>query len=183
STRRLRSPRLLWQPPIDPFQQISQLRRLDRHRHVRAIARKGRGPDEATALQSLRKQAHALTIVPQNLDQPAAPAAEHKQMAIVRIELERLLHQHRQAIEPLAHVGVTARKPNLHPTRDRDHCPSSASASTTARAGVTPSGRRRSRPLRSTSSITSDASTAAFCGKPTWPPSAATAIGTKRHSV
>jgi len=41
-------------------------------------------------------------------------------------------------------------------------------APATARVGVTPSGKRRSRPLRSTTSITSDASTAAF--RPVRPP-------------
>ena len=32
SARCLRAPGLLWQPPVDPFEQISQLRRRDRHR-------------------------------------------------------------------------------------------------------------------------------------------------------
>src|ERR1700738_4786754 len=33
----------------------------------------------------------------------ATPAAEHEQMAIVRIALQRLLYQQRQAVEALAH--------------------------------------------------------------------------------
>src|SRR5262245_17960241 len=79
------SARRLWPPcmnriaPVDPFEQIAELRRRDRHRAIRR-----RGPDEAAALQPLGEQAHALAIVPQNLDQDAAPAAEHEQMPVVR---------------------------------------------------------------------------------------------------
>jgi len=59
--------------------------------------------------------------MPQNLDQPTAAATEDKQMATVRIALERLLHQQRQAIKTLTHVGMTARQPNSRASRDRDH--------------------------------------------------------------
>jgi hypothetical protein len=38
-------------------------------------------------------------------------------MAVVRIALERLLHQQRQAVEALAHVGVAGRQPNLYAAR------------------------------------------------------------------
>src|SRR3974377_578709 len=45
-------------------------------------------------------------------------------MAVVRIALERLLHQQRQPVEALAHIGVAGRQPNLYPARNRDHrCP------------------------------------------------------------
>src|SRR4029077_15653984 len=49
-----------------------------------------------------------------------APAAEHEQLAIVRIALERLLHHQRQPVKALAHVGVASRQPYLRPVRDRD---------------------------------------------------------------
>jgi hypothetical protein len=84
---------MLRQTPIDAFQQISQLRRRDRHCAICAVARSGRWPDEAPALQPLRKQAHALTIVPQHLDQPAAPAAEHEQMPLCGLRLELVSHR------------------------------------------------------------------------------------------
>src|SRR6478736_1549100 len=42
-------------------------------------------------------------------------------MPIVRIALERLLHQQRQAVEALAHVGMASRQPHLHPGRKRNH--------------------------------------------------------------
>ena len=80
SARCLRPPRPLRHAPVDPFQQISQLRRCDCHRPVRR-----RRPDEAAALQPLGVKAHALAIVPQHLDQAATPPAEHEQMAAVRI--------------------------------------------------------------------------------------------------
>jgi len=92
-----RSPGPLRQSPIDPFQKITELCRRDRHRSIRR-----RWPDEAPALQPFGEQAHALPVVPEHLDQPAAPTAEHKKVPVVRIALERLLHQQRQAVEPLA---------------------------------------------------------------------------------
>jgi hypothetical protein len=42
-------------------------------------------------------------------------------MASVRIAPERLLHQQRQAIEALAHIGVTGRQPHPCTSRQRDH--------------------------------------------------------------
>ena len=51
----------------------------------------------------------ALPVVPQDLDQSAAAAAEHEQMAAVRIAPEQLLHLQRQAVKALAHVGMTGR--------------------------------------------------------------------------
>jgi hypothetical protein len=45
------------------------------------------------------------------LIQRAAAATEHEQMAVVGIAPQRLLHQQRQPVEDLAHVGVAARQP------------------------------------------------------------------------
>src|SRR5215470_6873367 len=115
-SRGLRTPRALRHPPIDAFEQIAELRRRDRHRAVRR-----QGPDEASALQPLRIEAHALAVVPQNLDQRAAAAAEHEQMPTMRIVLEFLLHQQRQSVEALAHVGVAGCKPYMHAAQDRNH--------------------------------------------------------------
>src|SRR4051812_14400360 len=115
STRGLRTPGVLRQAPINAFQQITQLRRRHRNCPIRR-----RWPDEATALQTLREQAHALAIVPKHLDQAAAPAAEHEQVAVVRITLERLLYQQRQPVEAFAHIGVAGRQPHPRPARDRD---------------------------------------------------------------
>src|SRR6516165_9718508 len=42
-------------------------------------------------------------------------------MASVWIALERLLHQQRQAVEALAHVGVAGCQPYPRPSRQRDH--------------------------------------------------------------
>src|SRR5438105_10261396 len=59
--------------------------------------------------------------MPEHLDQPAPPTPKDEQMAVVRIALEHLLHQQRQPVEALAHIGVAARQPNLRPTRKRYH--------------------------------------------------------------
>src|SRR5713226_5279681 len=113
---RLRSPRVLRQTPIDPFEEVAELRRRDHHRPIHS-----RWPDEAATFQPLRKQAHALPVMPQHLDQATATAAEHEQMAVVRIALERLLYQQRQAVEALAHVRAAGRQPHLRAARNRDH--------------------------------------------------------------
>src|SRR5260364_132425 len=115
STNSFRAPRPLRMPPVDAFTQIAELGRRYRHRSVHSL-----WPDEAAALQPLREQAHALAVVPQHLDQAAAAAAEHKQMAAMRIALQGLLDQQRQTVEALAHVGMAGRQPNLGAGGDRD---------------------------------------------------------------
>src|SRR5436305_520773 len=148
-----RPPRLLRHAPVDPFQQISQLRRRDRHRPIRR-----RWPDEAPTLQPLGVKAHALPVVPQDLEQRAAPPAEHEQMALMRIALELLLHQKRQSVEALAHVGVAGRKPYARAARDRDHRRRSLRASAviaadTLAASIGPPMRSRA-PVANSTSIT-----------------------------
>ena len=76
SSDRCRSPRLLWVPPVDPGQKITELRRRDRH-HTLGRAR----PDEAAPLQTFREQAGALAVMPDHLQQIAATTAEAEQMA------------------------------------------------------------------------------------------------------
>ncbi len=61
----------------------------------------------------LRKQAKSLTVEPQQSDQVAALAAEREQRTRMWFLSEHLLHQYRQAIEALAHVGDAARKKYL----------------------------------------------------------------------
>ena len=96
---------MLRKPPVDPFEKVAELRRRDRHPPVRVFAGSRRRPDEAASFQPLREQAHPLSIVPKDLDQPATTTAEHEQMPVVRIALERLLHQQRQAIESLRQIA------------------------------------------------------------------------------
>src|SRR6202035_2570623 len=121
--------------------------------------------------------------MPQNLDQPAAPAAKNEQMTVVRIALQRLLHQQCQTVKTFADVRMSGRQPHLHTRRDEYHYPrpSNASAKITARAGATPSGRRSTRPLRSTTSITGP-TPMAVRGGTTAPSTEAIATGAKRHS-
>src|SRR5690606_13883251 len=74
-------------------------------------------------------------VVPDDLHQRAGAAPEHEQIAAVRIALQTLLDQQRQARHPLAHVGVAHRDP--HPHARGDHrsafraavtCPGDAAA-------------------------------------------------------
>ena len=63
-------------------------------------------PQEAALFQALREQTGTLAIVPNDLDQIAAPAAEDKEMTAMGIVLQRLLHHQRKAGEALPHIGV-----------------------------------------------------------------------------
>jgi hypothetical protein len=49
-----------------------------------------------------------LPVVPEHLDQPAAPTAEHKKVPVVRIALERLLHHGAKASEFPTFVVLTS---------------------------------------------------------------------------
>src|SRR6266699_1129386 len=71
--------------------------------------------------------------MPENLDQLAAFAAEHVEIAAVRIALEGFLHQQGQGVHAAAHVGVARRNPHPTPRRNWDHRRRpSASAATAA---------------------------------------------------
>ena len=107
SSRRRRTPGFLRHSPIDALQQIAELRRRDRHRSVGR-----RRPQEPSPFQPFGEQAQALAIAPKALDQIAAPTAEDKQMAAMRIALQRLLDDQRKPVEALAHVGMARRQPH-----------------------------------------------------------------------
>lgn len=76
SSDRGRPPRLLWVPPVDPGQEITELRRRDRHHTLRRAR-----PDEAPPLQALREQTGALAVMPDDLQKIAPATAEAKQVA------------------------------------------------------------------------------------------------------
>jgi hypothetical protein len=73
--KRLSNPRwtlgFLRVTPIDPGQQIAQLRRRDRYRFTG-----NRWPDEPSSLESFGKQACSLAIVPDHLHKIASATAE-----------------------------------------------------------------------------------------------------------
>jgi len=53
-------------------------------------------------MQIVRKNTCPLRVPPDDLDQIAAPAAEHEQVSGERIFLEHLLGEHGKAVESLA---------------------------------------------------------------------------------
>src|SRR3546814_10001121 len=126
-------------PPVDPLDQHRQLRR--RHHHL-AVGR--RRPYEPSLFQPLGEQAEALAVPPQYLEEIAAPAAEHEQMAREGIVPQRFLDLPGQAVEALAHVGLAGRQPHPDTARDRDHRWPSA-RSTCASAVASTGGIKRTR--------------------------------------
>lgn len=102
--------------PIDPGQQIGELRRRDRHRFTG-----DRRPDEPASLESFGKQACSLTIVPNDLQKITAFAPEAEKTAAHGVALEHFLHAQSQARKAAPHVGMARRQPHSHARRDRDH--------------------------------------------------------------
>ena len=111
------------------------MRNADRDNAVRH-----RRPQKTAALQPLREQTRPLTVMPNDLDQVAAAAPKNVEITSVRIMLQALLNQTRQARESAAHIGMAGRKPHPHIARYGDYRRSStsrtcASALTSVAAG------------------------------------------------
>src|SRR3546814_2633540 len=102
----------------------------------------------------LGEQAEALAVPPQYLEEIAAPAAEHEQMAREGIVPQRFLDLPGQAVEALAHVGLAGRQPHPDTARDRDHRWPSA-RSTCASAVASTGGIKRTRSEEHTSELQS----------------------------
>src|SRR5208282_244256 len=133
---------------------IRQLCDADRHRAVRH-----RWPQKAPALQSLREQARALAIMPNDRDQVTATAAKDEQIAVVRVALQCLLHEKRKAWKSASHVGMARGKPNAHVAWNRDHRRSSTVRTRARAAASTPLSTITRRPCVSTISIRPTAAT------------------------
>src|SRR3954452_14009949 len=91
--------------------------------------------------------------MPENLQKIAAPAPEDKKMARVRIALEHLLHQERQPVHALAHVGAAGSEPDPCAARERDHHPAMPRSAAATTAGSTAPEIRTRSPRASSTSI------------------------------
>src|SRR5947209_20314207 len=101
-------------------------------------------------LQPLGIERHADTIVPDDLDQIAADAPEHIEIAGMRIAAESLLYLQRQTVHAFPHVGPADRQPHPHPAWNRDHRRASALTTAEARsAGSEPGMSTRALPAHS----------------------------------
>src|SRR6202034_3894512 len=93
----------------------------------RSTAGVGHRPDEVAALQPLGKHAHALAIVPKQLDQSTATSTEREHSPVEWALVQYLLRQHGEAVYALAHVSPPARQPHAHARWRADHPRSTAS--------------------------------------------------------
>ena len=84
SSRCCRPPCALRVPPVNALQHVGELRRRDDND---AIGR--RGPDELVALQPLGVERHAQSVMPKHLHEVAPAPTEHKEIAGMRIALQR----------------------------------------------------------------------------------------------
>src|SRR5271169_5917113 len=115
-SHRCRPPRLLRMSPINARQQVTELRRRDRHHPIRR-----RWPQKASPFQTLREQARTLAVVPDHLQQVAAASPEAKQMSAQRVAAQHLLHLEGQARKALPHVGVPSGQPYPYAGRNWNH--------------------------------------------------------------
>jgi hypothetical protein len=106
---------LLRVAPVDPGQQIGELRRRDHHRFTGY-----RWPDEPSSLEPFCKKACSLAIMPNDLQKIAAFAPEAEKTTSHSIALEHFLHAQSQARKATPHVRMARRQPHSHARRDRD---------------------------------------------------------------
>ena len=92
--------------------------------------------------------------MPEHLDQIAAPATEDKEMARVWITPEGLLHEQRQTVEALAHIGVAGGQPDPDAGRNRDHRRPARRPSTVAMVARSTGPVIRTRPPANSTSTT-----------------------------
>ncbi|EYR81224.1 hypothetical protein SHLA_37c000030 [Shinella sp. DD12] len=104
--------------PINSGQQIRKLRR--RYRDRAAFRRR---PDEPASFQFFRKKAAPLAITPDYLYQRSTATAEHKKIAVQRVQFQHLLHPQRKGWKPTPHVHMARCNPHPHflTGRKRDH--------------------------------------------------------------
>jgi hypothetical protein len=72
-------------------------------------------------LKTLTEQAHALAVMPENLDQISSFASEDEDVTTVGIAVQRLLHLKGQPVHAAPHVGMAGRQPDPGPRREADH--------------------------------------------------------------
>src|SRR4029453_1472247 len=118
--------------------------------------------------------------MPKDLDQLAALATEHVEIAAVRVAPEGLLHQQGQRVHAATHIGVTGRNPDPYAGRNGDHrgrpSASAATAALSVAASTVPVIRIRA---PAANSISIAPSPAGPTGPGVAPDSATTIAGTK----
>ncbi|MGF6425888.1 hypothetical protein ABIE91_001108 [Bradyrhizobium elkanii] len=134
--------------PIDPGQQIAQLRRRNRYRFTG-----NRWPDELSSLESFCEQAGSLAIVPDRLHKVAAATAEDEQMTAERVFVQHLLHLECQRRKASAHICVACREPHSHIPRYSNHRRPSTSRTRARASGSTCASTRMHRRLPRSISI------------------------------
>src|SRR5215469_1638137 len=145
-SNRVRTPAVQRMAPVDAFEHVTQLRRSDRDHPIGR-----RWPDKPAAFQSLGIKRHAETVMPKDLDQITASAAEHKQITGMGIALQPFLHLQSQPVHAAPHVGVPSGDPHPQTRANRDHRRSALTTAAASSGGVSARMRSRTAPVNSTS--------------------------------
>src|ERR1700676_4301966 len=106
--RDMRLVRALDASPGDPFQPHRELRGAQPHCPLRRLR-----PHKTPALQTLGEETQPIAAPPQNLHPITRFATKHKKLSGKRILRELRLHQSRESIEAVAHVGCARGEPHL----------------------------------------------------------------------
>ena len=78
-------------------------------------------PNKPSPMQTPLAQPHTGTVPQQHFDAIARAIAKHKRRARTRRSLQRLLHQHRQTVDPPAHIYRINHQPDLPRIRNQRH--------------------------------------------------------------
>src|ERR1700678_3891824 len=114
--REVRLVRALDAPPVDPLQQHRELRGAQTHRPMRRLR-----PHEAPAFKTLGEETQSIPAPPQDLHPITRFATEHKELSRERVLGELRLHESRESIEAVAHIGRARGEPHLHSRRQCNH--------------------------------------------------------------
>src|SRR5690606_42109328 len=102
----LRPPGVLRVTPVYPLQHVAEL--CGRQAHRTFLDRR---PDEASPIEPLGVERQAQPIMPEDLDQGSALAAEDEEIAGVGITLQPFLDLEREPLHAAAHVCMAGREP------------------------------------------------------------------------
>src|SRR5260370_42627513 len=94
-------------PPIDAFQHHRQLGSTQQYRAAGRLR-----PDKSSSVESLREQTKPISVMPDEFDQIAAAAAEHKHVTGEGMLFHPRLYQSAQPGQTTSQIGDARSSPN-----------------------------------------------------------------------
>ena len=109
-------PRSLDSAPVNAFQKHRKLSAAETHRSTIGLR-----PDESAALQSLGKEAQAISVPPKKFYDVASAPAKHEHMPGEWLLMQYVLYLRTQSIKAATQIRHSCRNPDLRSRRKLDH--------------------------------------------------------------